>query len=238
MMKKRTASLSTRLVVIFCLILIASNFLVGTIGYFLNRNDAIRLNSDRAVSIAQTVASGIDTAAFERTVQSGVAGAYWYEVEAMLDAVITDNHLAYLYVLYGYDDENVYYFAEGMSPDSTDEEIVFQEAESLEYHDENLMDAFGGAATVSEEIYSAEEWGYLVTGLSPITAPDGRVVGVVGADVPVNEVLASANQFGLLILVLVVGISAVMGVTIALYLRRVIGKPIRELIGVSSKIAR
>lgn len=236
-MRKKTRSLSARLVLIFVAILLASTVTVGTISYFLNRSSSINMNSERALSVARTVAAAIDTDAFKTVVRTGEKDAYWYELEGVLDETITMNNFVYLYVLHGYDEEDVIYFAEGMVEGDTVDELDFNDREALDFYDENLLSVFAGEEVVSSEIFNADEWGYLVSGLAPIFDEDGAVIGVVGADIAVNDVLDSADRFGLLILVLILGITAVVSVFTALYLRRSIGRPIAELTQVAKKIA-
>lgn len=236
-MKKTTKSLSTRLILIFILVLALSTATIGTISYYLNRRSAVELNSARALSIARTVASAVDVDAYKDTVSAGKKTEYWYTFTSYLDDVITKNNLVFLYVLSSHDDSLVTYFAEGMVPGDLVEELEFGDTESLDVYDENILDVFAGADVTSKDVYDAEEWGFMVSGIAPIFDKDGSVIGVVGADVAVNEVLTSSNQFGLLLLLLILGICIVVGISIAVYLKRSLGNPIAELTEVSKKIA-
>lgn len=223
---------------IFISILLVSTLTVGTISYFLNRNDSIRMNGERALSIARSVSSAVNSEAFAEVVRTGEKNSYWFEFKDMLDAVIERNHLIYLYVLYGYDEENVIYFAEGIEEGNQDEVIDFNETEELAVYDEDILDVFAGEEVISKDIYSSDEWGHVVSGHAPIFDDAGNVIGIVGADIAVNEVLESANQFGLMNLLITLGLSIIMSILVALYLRRSLGKPIAEITEVAKKIAR
>lgn len=238
MMQKRTRSLSRQIVLLFVLILVASTVTIGTISYFLNRNEAVAMHSDRALGIARSIAASIDARRYQVVLDSSEKTVYWYDLKAYLDRVITENDLVYLYVLYGHDEADVLYYAEGMVSGDTAYEMDLGDRETLDNFDEHILDVFRGQDVVSKDIYSADEWGYMVSGLTPIFDSAGQVIGVVGADVAVNDVLEQANRFGLLILLLVLGITAVFGVAIALYLRRSLGRPIAELTAVAKKIAQ
>lgn len=222
----------------FMLILVVSTISIGTISYFMNRNDSIQMHGDRALGIARTVAAAVDTDAYAEILSSGQKTEYWHTFKAYLDEVITNNRLVYLYVLHDYDSENVYYFAEGMIEGDTIASLDLHDTEPVEDHDERLGEVFDGAEIVSTEIYSSEEWGHVISGMAPIVAKDGTVLGVIGADVSIEDVLESANQFGFMILLLVIGISVLMGIMITIYLRRSLGSPIAELTGVAGKLAR
>lgn len=236
-MQKRSRSLSTRLVVFFILILVVSTLSIGTLSYFLNRNEAVQMHSERALSISRTVASAIDTRRFQAVLESGEKTVYWYEFKALLDDVINDNNLVYLYVLYGHDAHNAIYFAEGMATGNTDIELSLHDTEPLDNYDERVLDVFRGEDVISKDIFSTEEWGAMVSGMTPIFDAAGQVIGIVGADVAVSDVLEAANWFGFMILLLVIALSIVFGTAVALYLRRALGRPIAELTGVAQKIA-
>ncbi len=235
-MEKKTRSLSTRLITIFIVILVASTCAVGAISYYLNRDMAIRLSGERALSIAQTIAGVIDPVKFQEVVDSGEMSAYWEAVKALADKVTESNQLKYQYVLYGYTNDSVLYFVEGMREGDEFEQLMLGDTDPIEYYD-RVLDVFAGENVISN-IYSADEWGSLVTGLAPILDADGTVIGVVGADISVDDVLNSTNSFGLMILLLVIAISVVVAVAITFYLRRSLGRPIAELTHVAKRIAK
>lgn len=237
-MRNMTKSLSSRLIFLFLAVLIVSSLSLGLISYYLNRNTSIIQNSDRALGIARTVAASVDADAFSQMVESREKSAYWSEFKSYLDEVITKNNLVFLYALYGHDEENVYYFAEGIREGDDTYYIDFMETETIDNYDENIASVFAGQEIVSDEIYPTDEWGYMVSGMAPIFNDQGQVIGAIGADVSVDEVLSSVNQYGLLVLIWVVALSIVLGIVIALYLKRSLGNPIAELTKVSRKIAR
>lgn len=240
-MKKGTTqkarSLSHRMIALFIVILMASTIAIGAISYSLNRDASIRLNGEKALSIVSVIASSIDAEAFSKIVSTGEKTDYWYTTKAFLDEVITENELVYLYILYKYDAENVYYFAEGKIEGDTVESLDLHETEEVHIYDEKLPSVFEGETLVSSQIYSSDDWGYVISGMAPITNAKGDVIGIVGADISVNELLESSQWFGFMLLLLIIGICVVVGFLIALYLRKTIGRPIAELTEVSTKIA-
>lgn len=236
-MRKKPRLLSRKLIVLFTVSVLISSLTVGIIGYFMNRNDSIRMNSERALGIARSVAAAVDTEEFESIVASGEKNEYWHEYVGMLDDVITRNQLAFLYVLHDYNDEDVIYFAEGLTEGDPVASLDFNETEIIDNYDENIADVFDGQEVISSDIYGANEWGFMVSGMAPIFNADGEVVGIVGADIYIDEVIDSVNMFGMLSLIIAVGISALLGTVMYVFLRNSLGRPIAELTSVSKKIA-
>lgn len=219
------------------LVVVLSTITVGTISYFMNRETSIRLNSEKALGVARTIAAAVDPVGYREVLETGEKNDYWYTLEAYLGEVLMKNGLVYLYVLYDYDAQNVYYYAEGMADGDTAVQMDLHEQEDINNFDEHVKDVFRGYEVVSDEIYSTAEWGKMVSGMAPVFDENGGVIGIVGADIAVNEVLASADQFGFMILLMVIGISIVMGLLMALFLRRSLGEPIAELTAVAQRIA-
>lgn len=238
--KKQTKqkSLSRWLSLVFVLMMAVGLMTVGVVSYFLNRSSSIEMNSERALGIARTVAAAVDADEFEKIVATGEKTPYWYDYKAFLDDVINKNGLVYLYVLSGYDADEVTYFAEGLLADDDIDSLDLGETEALDEYDEHLPDVFAGAELYSDTIYTSEDWGSLVSGMAPIINDDGRVVGIVGADIGIDDMLDDVNRFGALLLAIDLVLWAGIGAFILLYLRRRLGRPIAELNDAAQRIAR
>jgi len=91
------------------------------------------------------------------------------------------------------------------------------------------------------EIYRSEgdgfNYGMLVTGYAPIITDDGRVIGVVGADVSMEDALANVNAFALR-MALVVAASIVVFVLITLQFIRIrVSRPVGLVINAAEKLS-
>lgn len=236
--QKRRLSLSATITMIAIAALVVSTFIIGITSYFMNRSSAIRENSHRALDIATTVALSIDTEAYKETVASGEMGEYWHGFKRFLDNAITESNLKYLYVLTSMDDTNAYYFAEGIRADDDTPSIDLGGTELLIHHEDDLADVFAGTSIMSDTFYDDPEFGSVTSGMSPIFDADGSVIGVVGADVGMQDALEESNQFGLLCLLMILADSIIIGLIVAFYLNRRLGRPVAELSRVAQKVAR
>ena len=240
-MKKKKLSLSVRLVIIFLTGLMISALIIGGMSYTLNRQDDITLHGEKALALSRSVAAYVDAESFEQVLETGEKNEFWYSFKDYLDEVITRNDIIYLYVLQPrYDAENVYYYAEGVDKDGGEEAYDFGRPEPTYIFDEKLFDTIDrGRENVTDIYRDAEgEYGYMVSGFTPILNKEGKVVGAVGIDIDVDKVVETANRFGMIIALIALCISIGMGIVVVLYLKKSLAKPIAQLTVAAQRIAQ
>ena len=133
--------------------------------------------------------------------------------------------IAFLYTLYT-DGKQVFY---GVDTDDTSGQRMIGDKFEVPY--EELADVFGGEAYVQDYIDSTED-GDLVSVYKPITNSVGEMVGVLGCDYDASSVIARQKA----ILKQVVGIAVICLVIALIILSLVVGKIMRGLRRVDSKI--
>ncbi len=236
-MESKQKSIFAKIIFIVLLVLVASTAVVGVIGYVLNRSDAVNLNAEKAMAISNSVAYTVDPAEFEQIMESGQKDDFWYTFKEYVDNVAVENDLKYLYILGSDYDTHITYFAEGFNPATGDEELDLGYEESIDAYAPEFYNTLATGQPSSTDMYKLENFGNLVSGFSAIKDDNGQVIGGVGVDLSVDEVLVSANQFGLIIIVIIAGLCIALGFFLRWYIRKNVSNPIEALTGAAEQIA-
>lgn len=230
------SSIVTKISIIILAMVVVSTAVVGIYSYILYRSDSIKFNADRALSIAESVTSAIDADQIKDALDTGTKNQGWYVLKSFIDRVKLSTGVEYLYIMDKECEVMAKYIMEAETPGETD---------PTEFGDEEPVDAFAdemfealktGAPTVTE-IYNSEGYGMMVSGFVPVLDANKNAVCVVGVDINVSEVIQSTNAFGLRIIIVAVLFSLLFWLIGWWYTRRIIGKPVKELLKVSRKIA-
>ena len=234
---KKSMSLSVKITLIIILLQVLGTALVGGLSYAMNRSDTIRMHAEKAKSIAQSVALAADPDAFVSVLQTQQKNDFWYRYKEYVNQILLENELEYLYVLDTSVTSHVTYFAEGYQT-NTEPEMDLGSTEDADAYAEEMMQTIKDGQPSMTGLYDSEGFGYMVSGFAPIKNAAGQVVGVVGADIDLTDVMTSSNSFGLFIIIIVVLLCIGMGVFMSVYVRRTVGKPIRALTNAADHIAQ
>ena len=239
MSKIKSMSLAAKIVLVVIVIIIISTALVGAVSYYLNRNDLINQNAERALAISTAVIAALDKTEFETMMTTGIQTEYYEWFESFLDEVYRENNLFFLYVLDKKYDDSMYYFAEGYDASRRDDKRTkLRDPDPIEAYDDELFITIHDGIETTTKIYFSEGYGYMVSGFAPILNTRGEVIGAVGVDISVDDVVASSNRFGLLIILFTVILCVLTGVFFTLYVKRTIGQPVADLTEAAEKIAK
>jgi len=239
-MKIKMNSMVFRLTVIMIAILLIATSVVGMLSFFLNRQEVITLNAEKALSISKTIAANVDPKQFVQIMQSNEKNDYYEEFKRFLDDTYVKNDLFYLYVIDKKYDENVYYFAEGYNPNDTKglPEIKLGEGEGVENFSQEIFDTIETGTDSISDVYSTEEYGSMVSGYAAILDKNGNVIGAVGVDINVDDVFAASNRFGFILIGLVALMCAVTGFLLKWYISEFVGRPIIKLTSIADRISK
>ncbi|MCP1103427.1 methyl-accepting chemotaxis protein [Aequitasia blattaphilus] len=218
--------------------LIACAIGIGAAGYFVFRSTAIKDNAERAQNIAQAAAAVIDGDAFEKSLETGEKDAAYHSAKAGLDHIKKETKVLYLYALDAHIDEEITYYAEGFAGEA-DEDPAFDlgETEDAAHFDEKMHETVETGNATTSKVYKSGEFGRMVTGFAPIRSSDGRIVGVIGADISLEEISKTVNRFGLSIVGIIVFCGILFGTIIIRLMQRILGKPIVKLTQMSDQLA-
>lgn len=235
MLSKVKSSLSIKISALLVGMIMLSGVTVGIASVTLYRSDSIEANAHRALDIALSAGALIDPDQFTEIMQTLEKNEYWYTVKKNLDEIATRTKVAYLYVLDGNYSDSMTYFAEGFNSAVNDEaEIDLGQSESIQINGESvyadeMFDVLRDGVPRVSEIYQSGEFGTMVSGFVPITNKDGAVIGVVGVDVSINEVINATIGFGGRIALIILAFSLVFAILCASIIRRSIGRPLSAL---------
>ena len=152
----------------------------------------------------------------------------WYYAKQALDKVKTDTDVAFLYVLDARITDNATYYIEGFNPATDFEEFDLGTKESVDAYDENLFKTISSGQARVTGIYDAGGYGNMVTGYAPIKNGN-KVVGVVGVDISLNDVMQEVYMFALRLFLIVVIFCILFGIVSVRLVNNYLGKPIVEL---------
>ena len=231
-------SISTKVSTIVLAMVVLSTAVVGIFGYLLYRKDSVAFNADRALSIAQSVASSIDAERFTEIMGTGEKNDYWHAVKGIVDDVKVRTDIKYLYVLDKDYNQDVHYFAEGYDrAASGEDELDLGNKEPVSNFANEMFSTLSTGKATTTNIYTSGAYGRMVSGFSPILDKSGTVAGVVGVDISVEDVVVGSNAFGIKIALIVLGFCIVFVFISVWVVNYLIGRPIGMLTIASGKIA-
>ena len=232
-------SLIAKITFITLLMLVLCVTSIGVFSHVMNRNVTIELSSEKALAIATSVASVIDPEQFSETIRTLEKNEYWEFVREYAKVVLEKNDLVYLYILdKSYTDE-VLYFTEGYPtvPREDEPELELGDTEVADAYNDEMFEAIDTGIGTKTGLYDIGGYGATVSGFAPILDENGNVLGVVGADIGIDNVLLLSNQFILFVVIFILAVGFIAGFIIVTYLRRSVGKPLAELVVSARKIS-
>jgi len=239
--KRKALSLSTKMSIVFLALIVVCTVSLAIISYFNYKDALITAQGERSVSIATSVATLIDGDHFQSVMLTGVKDERYYLEKQFMDDYIKQVDIAYLYAMEKPSSHAVEYFRYYAEGEASEEEEYFDlfTLESIEaYMDENnsIYRALDYGETAVTQVYDTEKYGRLISAFVPIKNADGIIVGVVGADCFVEDVLAKANRY-ILISVVSVGLANLVAVCICQFVMRMfIRKPLGLIADASRRI--
>lgn len=230
----RRGTIGTKIIILLILSIIISSLSIGIFSYLSYKDNSLKINGEKALSIAHSIASSIDGDQFVRYHKTGTVDAYYNQVKGMMSEIKQRNDLTYVYSIV--DNGSDYkYIVSGYSQGEdqttwgylgyTDSKDIFAAETALVFED--------GTGRYTEPQDYGEGYGLLVSGFAPIYNSSGDVVGLVGIDLSVSETIAEVNKIIPVIALMILVTSAILFALAFLYVNRSISTPIREIAGQS-----
>jgi len=202
--------------------------LVGLVSYIFFRNEAIVSNAQRAENIAQSAAAIINPDDFTQIVDTLEKNDNWHTAKRALDKIKADTDVAFLYVLDARISDNATYYMEGYSYNLEEDELDLGAQENANAYDDEMHLAIATGQPQVTDIYNSVGFGRMVSGFAPVKN-GGTVVGVVGVDIGVDDVMQEVTEFGLRIIVIILIFCLLFGFFSVYLVNRFLGKPISQL---------
>ncbi len=203
-------SLSKRVAIYVLLAVLVCVVSVSAFAYAMQRGEIIKESANRALAIARTVGAALDPEQYAAIMASGETSEYYDDYKAFIGDALVKNEAIYLYVLDAEYGAEVTYFAEGyVSGVSPDEEYLFGDTEAADVFSEEMYETLSTGQDSSTGVYNLGGFGDMISGFSPIVSDSGRVLGVVGVDILIDEAMATAGRTGLYMLAVALGACAI-----------------------------
>jgi methyl-accepting chemotaxis protein len=217
--------------------ILVSTVIVAAFSFGLYRTETIKLSGQRALSIAKTVSAAIDPDGFTQAMSEQKKDAQWDKIKAFADKTAVDNDVKYLYILDADYDDCFTYYAEGYNPETGDEPLDFLYEETVTAHDDEVYTVIEQGTALLTKNYYYEDFGWLVTGYAPIVGSGGDVIGIVGADIAMEDIMANVNSVGIQLILIVLGFSVLFAFLSIAYINRKVGRPINGLTASAEKLS-
>ena len=182
------------------------------------------------MAIAESVAANIDGDRFMEYNNGAPEDEYYASLKDFMSDAKTRNKTAYLYALVD-SGENYKYIVSGYlaNEDQTATGYLGQEDPKNIYPENAELTLTDGASRYSEPQDYGPEYGLLVSGFAPILDSQGKVVGIVGADISANEQFDKINKLIPIVAAMILVTTLILFLISSAFVRRSIGKPLRDI---------
>jgi len=236
----KNLSIATRMMMFAQAALIICSVIIGVSAYLIYRGEIINESSKRALAIAQTVAATLDPEQYVEIMKTKEVNDYHIKYKAFLDDTFEKCDLVYLYVIDKDYDTEVVYFAEGYPKDGSrpdEPEFCLGSTEEVEVFADEMFETLKTGKCLTSGVYDLGGYGAMISGFSPIFDKSGKVLGVVGVDLPIREAVSSANRFGFLMILIIAVMCSVMAVVFVWRMRNFIGEPIKNVAAAADRLS-
>ena len=222
---KGRMTVSFRVAVVVLLSSLFGTGLISALSYWYYRSSTVDHHASQAATIAASIANSIDTDRFVVTISNEEPDAYWHELKQNLDRTITaiGYEMTDVFIVTRRTADSFYYIADGVHSTADQNASppfgAVAEVALLGHHGVYAMTAIDQARVFSETSPGVPRDSIVIPGFAPIMH-NGQVVGLVGVNMNIEYVLASATQFAMTI----VGIGFVVAVIATLIMRALISK--------------
>ncbi|MCL2689171.1 MAG: methyl-accepting chemotaxis protein [Chitinispirillia bacterium] len=236
----QSLSIATRMMMFVQAALIIGSAVIGLSAYYIYRGEIKSEGSKRALAIALTVAAALDPEQYVEIMKTGEVNDYHIRFKEFLDDTFEKSGLVYLYVIDKEYDTDVVYFAEGYPKDGSrpdEPEFCLGSKEEVEVFADEMFQTLKTGKSFTTGVYDLGGYGVMVSGFAPILDKSGKVLGVVGVDMPISEALASAQRFGFLMILIIAAMCSIMAFVLVWRMRNFIGKPIKYVAAAADKLS-
>ncbi|HZG88434.1 methyl-accepting chemotaxis protein [Paenibacillus sp.] len=222
-------SIQARILLFFSLLIFIVSVVLSYALYQSSTSLLMHSIGHQAKAIAERAAAGIDPVRYEALTADS---DYYKELRLQLNDMKEANGLKYLYTMGVRDNGGApeyFYVVDGAPLDASGDDVsAFGDVETETFH--SLGDVFATGIASTGELTYTELYGATLTAYVPITSPDGRVVGVVGADFDATNIYHLMRQ-NLRTVLLVIGIVLAVSLAAAWLFTRFLLGPLRRLTG-------
>jgi len=187
-------SIKSKLILVYLLIVFSIISIVAVLSSYVITNISADMAERQGIPVVETVAKKLDGDEFEAFLsrmddQDDFYQDTWewmYEVKQYVSC-------AYLYTMSKIGDDYVYIIDGSAEQDDEDEFSALGDVEDISTWGHQVQDCFRDGKTVSTGIEEQDQWGYTVSAYTGIKNSKGEVVGIIGCDYAVADVVRAVK---------------------------------------------
>ncbi|MCL2529024.1 MAG: response regulator [Coriobacteriia bacterium] len=236
---KRGLKVSTKLTAIVLVIIMLNTAALGVFSFIIHRDDSINSSYDRAMAIAKTAAMSINPDEFWLSLETGKKTDFYRHLQGQFDRIKIEENIRYFYAG-TFDPENgMIMYLEAARPPEDGEAFALNAEVPIAIFPPAAFDAFEtGSAHVTEpyRFNIDNSWG--VSAYAPIFDDSGKIIGLVGVLMSVENVFARSSGFAVTMLSISLLVFLIIVWVPIFYIRQRLATPLVELQEASNKIAQ
>jgi methyl-accepting chemotaxis protein len=201
--QKKFRSINQKMTALILSLISGCLLLASILAFFTLFNEGVKTKGKLVSSIVLATAKTIDPSEFVHLSETGVENDYYYNAYQTLKEIRESTGATMLYSMTPAQNEDGYYYViDSMLPeDNPDFASELGDFEPLENYTSAPLDAMRQNKVAATRLYDGgEPYGYLVSAFAPIIDESGKAVGILGADVDINDITASMTSVLLLLL--------------------------------------
>ena len=221
----------TALVILMGVVLGAAAVLVS---YRTFKDEMTKYYNKTGTSLARTLAIQLDPDDLDRYFETGETDDKYFEIQDYILDLVEANDVEYLYVVRPNGVGATFLFDSDMTPGEDDNYYAGGYCSIGTY-----VDLVGEFAERIPQLLAGEElepiiqhdpaFGWLMTAMYPVRHADGTMAGYVMADIDMNDVVKTRQDYLMGLSVLLVGLTVVLLIVFLVFLRRTVVTPIDQL---------
>ena len=236
---KASHSIKFLFILLFSSFIVVISILTSVFGIRQLSKAVVDSFSVQGVEIITKAASLVDGDSFEALVKSmDIDDPYYEETRLKLLELKENSGCLYLYTMSHVSGDIWQFVIDGSAPpDDEDHFSALGDQDDVSVYDHAFMDAINTGETAFSSLVFQDEWGWLISVYTPIYNSKGVIVGIVGIDFT-GDHLEHAIHDSTVRLILIGGISVVIGFLLLLFFIQKIFTPIHEMHRILKKISK
>ncbi len=232
---KSNFSISFKIIIMVLSMVIISTVAIGLYSYNIYVYDSIHSQAHTAEGIAVSFASSIDADKYKEIISTKNKNDYWFEIKKNISEVKSKVEAQYIYI-FTYENNEIVYFVEAELEDG--DEADLGQKDNLDYFPDEMVEVQNTGNPMFTHIFDSGEYGRQVSAFAPIIDSNNKVVGIVGVDLSVEDILAYSEQFGLRIIITILLLNIVFILFSLWFIKRILSTPLKNISNASKEIAQ
>lgn len=214
------------------------------VGWFFLYERIIEDVAENGFGILRATVQMMDVDKYEELIKSkDEENPYYQDLVKKFNQIKIKNNLKYLYTeSYDRDNKNTIYGVDGYGEDTPEDERSMI-GDSYNIEDEVVdtkesLQALNEGVETYTKIKKSKMWGNLMTCAVPLKNSDGKIVGIIEADISADNVISNTKIILLKIELILVVFSIITAIIICLLLKKHITKPINIIVNTLYKMSK